>query len=169
MMSDHQLDYSLTLRRLAFAPPVGSAAFDGFLERLVPLGGIPEYLRKDAHSRWKTWLETFEARVGKGEEAKVDAEARKTNRLRTNPRFVLRQWVLEEVIAKATDGGEEGKRHLNKVLDMARRPFESYGEGADGFDDQGKAACQDEQVKEWQRLCGVGPEAMLGFQCSCSS
>ena len=46
---------------------------------------------------------------------------------------------------------------------MACRPFHTWGgEGVE------EAELGDED-KEERRLCGLGEEAMLGFQCSCSS
>jgi hypothetical protein len=50
---------------------------------------------------------------------------------------------------------------------MATNPFESYGEDADG--NVAADACADPEGAERARLCGLGPKAMLGFQCSCSS
>jgi hypothetical protein len=68
--------------------------------------------------------------------AKVDAEGnawegkRRTVMARTNPRFVLRQWVLEELIAELTalgvgdTAGEEeyaeARRRLARVLDVSK-------------------------------------------------
>jgi len=46
---------------------------------------------------------------------------------------------------------------------MACNPFDPWGgEGK-------KEADLCEEVKEERRLCELGEEAMLGFQCSCSS
>jgi uncharacterized protein YdiU (UPF0061 family) len=38
-----------------------------------------------------------------------------------NPRFVLRQWVLEEVIAKVEEDAVSGRRILAKVLKVRLR------------------------------------------------
>jgi len=46
---------------------------------------------------------------------------------------------------------------------MACRPFDAWGGEA-----VGEAELSDEVVEE-RRLCGLGEEAMVGFQCSCSS
>jgi hypothetical protein len=46
---------------------------------------------------------------------------------------------------------------------MACRPFDTWG--GEGMEE---AELADED-KEERRLCGLGEEAMLGFQCSCSS
>lgn len=50
---------------------------------------------------------------------------------------------------------------------MSTNPFDAYGEGTDG--QVAPDACADPEVAEQARLCGLGPKAMLGFQCSCSS
>ena len=103
--------------------------------------------------------------VGKWQANAIDRDAL----IEANPKFVLRQWVLEEVIKDVEADLEdpekrfEGRRKLNKVLEMAQRPFERWGgEGKD------EALLSDEE-KEERRLCSVGGEDMLGFQCSCSS
>lgn len=52
-------------------------------------------------------------------------EKRKMDMLRSNPKFVLRQWVLEELIEKLEKSGveriEDGRKDLAKVLDVS--PF----------------------------------------------
>jgi uncharacterized protein YdiU (UPF0061 family) len=49
-------------------------------------------------------------------------EKREIEMLRSNPAFVLRQWVLEELISKLEETGvegiEEGRRELARVLDV---------------------------------------------------
>lgn len=54
---------------------------------------------------------------GSGWEDKREAEMK-----RANPKFILRQWVLEELITKLEDTGvdriEEGRRELAKLLDV---------------------------------------------------
>ncbi|OCH87311.1 hypothetical protein OBBRIDRAFT_837492 [Obba rivulosa] len=50
----------------------------------------------------------------------IDAERRQRQAARAaNPRFVLQQWVLEEVIRKVLNG----KRVLRQVLQMACNPY----------------------------------------------
>jgi uncharacterized protein YdiU (UPF0061 family) len=52
---------------------------------------------------------------------------REVEMLRHNPKFVLRQWVLEELIAKLEETGvdriEEGRRELARVLDVGLSPL----------------------------------------------
>jgi uncharacterized protein YdiU (UPF0061 family) len=49
-------------------------------------------------------------------------EKREVEMMRYNPKFVLRQWVLEELIGKLEDLGiegiEQGRKELAKVLDV---------------------------------------------------
>jgi hypothetical protein len=49
-------------------------------------------------------------------------EKREVAMLRSNPAFVLRQWVLEELIGKLEETGvdriEEGRKELARVLDV---------------------------------------------------
>jgi uncharacterized protein YdiU (UPF0061 family) len=49
-------------------------------------------------------------------------EKREVEMLRSNPNFILRQWVLEELIAKLESTGverlEEGRKELARVLDV---------------------------------------------------
>jgi len=52
---------------------------------------------------------------GEGE----DWEGRREEEMRgANPRFVLRQWVLEEVIKRVDEDWESGKGILAKVLEV---------------------------------------------------
>ncbi|KAI6018084.1 hypothetical protein BKA83DRAFT_4318207 [Pisolithus microcarpus] len=69
----------------------------------------------------------------------------------SNPRFVLRQWLLEEVIKKVEDDPATGKHVLGKVMQMACSPCKPWG--------------REEREERW--YCGPGDRRML--QCSCSS
>lgn len=99
--------------------------------------------------------------------------------LSINPRFILRQWVLEEVIARLGKDGSadgDGGRFLNRILGMCERPFEGYGEeffvgdGGEGRgEEEARGMCPTEGAREEMRVCEVGDELMHGFQCSCSS
>jgi hypothetical protein len=48
---------------------------------------------------------------------------------------------------------------------MCCSPFEPWG----AEDDERSAEELDAEVREERRYCGMGEQAMLGFQCSCSS
>ena len=63
--------------------------------------------------------------VGSGWEANREAAMK-----RVNPKFVLRQWVLEELIAKLEKSGvgriEDGRKDLAKVLDVSLPNSRTY-------------------------------------------
>ncbi|OCF38633.1 hypothetical protein I317_07581 [Kwoniella heveanensis CBS 569] len=156
-----------------------------------------------AKDAFKSWLISYAARSTADEEktayggiasAQEFDQAREKAMKAVNPRFVLRQWVLEETIAKmeqalthpyieaqekgkqqpeewkVDEGIREARRVLAKILDMSTRPFQPYGEGAE-YPGPGKGSPSSSKA-EWEedrRLCGLGDKDMLGFQCSCSS
>ncbi|KAG9004585.1 hypothetical protein FRB94_002261 [Tulasnella sp. JGI-2019a] len=194
LMQKHKMDFHSTFRHLTtfraswILDPQGADS-DGplhtFLKVLLPSDEAATNGTKD----WLDYLGHFAARINSEEEQnewkKLAASSessdgwesvRETYIKRHNPRFVLRQWNLEEVIAslvadaEAISKGEtrvgggspsKGRQVLNKVLEMATRPFESWG--AEGREPK------TEEEKEEARFCGTGPKQFLGFQCSCSS
>ncbi|WVQ79670.1 hypothetical protein IAT38_001770 [Cryptococcus sp. DSM 104549] len=192
----HALDFHTAFRRLAYLSPSlardDPAYLKDFTSKFVR-AGIKEGQAADAVGLAETdlgkWLGVYAERVradeevaawGGGEEWET---TRREEMLATNPRFVLRQWVLEEVIGKMEDalmrvykttgaevevdaaeeneGVKDARKELAKVLKMSSAPFEPYGETED--------ACSLPEEAEERRLCGIGKKEMLGFQCSCSS
>jgi len=115
------------------------------------------------------WLEMFAKRIESERHEWAVYEDMDVEREReakaANPRFVLRQWVLEEVIRKVEQDADSGKRVLAKVLEMSCNPFEPWG----AEDDETGDEQLDSELKEERRYCGIGEKKMLGFQCSCSS
>ncbi|KAG6894910.1 hypothetical protein C0992_004001, partial [Termitomyces sp. T32_za158] len=115
----------------------GETACDAFIRWLVefaaPGKGTKEWERKRAE--WRVWLEVYAARLGRAKErvlwagdgadadaggeldlcADLDAERERAMQ-RVNPRFVLRQWVLEDVIARAEADVDGGRKALAKVM-----------------------------------------------------
>ena len=100
---------------------------DTFIDALIGFTpaaiGVPE--RDAASKQWRSWLEKYAARIEseKGEWAGADSEGdwqahREKEVLLANPRFVLRQWVLEEVIAKVEAGADSGRSVLAKVMQV---------------------------------------------------
>ncbi|KAF8206584.1 hypothetical protein K438DRAFT_1905167 [Mycena galopus ATCC 62051] len=154
LMASQKLDFHGTFRALtAFRPGIlpadgdadstAKADLDKLVERLLsqaPDGGPKDLARMaDVYARriereteeWGDEIDALRGRAG----------------LAANPRFVLRQWLLQEDIVR-------GRRVLAKVLHMACNPFEPWGgEDADA-DDEAQLSAEDR---------------MLGFQCSCSS
>ena len=78
--------------------------------------------REAVANSWKPWLAQYSARIQlehNGDDLDVWLMRRQEKMLVTNPRFVLRQWVLEEVI-KTCEGEdlEKGRAVLGKVLEV---------------------------------------------------
>jgi uncharacterized protein YdiU (UPF0061 family) len=197
MMADHKLDFHLTFRHLTRFRPGLLSSLDPFIDtllRFTSTGEVPQ--RGGVSEQWKSWLEKFAARIEREKEEwdgttseAVDWQVRRETVARlANPRFVLRQWVLEEAIAKVEADAQSGRRFLAKVMQvrlrymsvicemikksrhflltqMACNPYEAWGGEGDTGADEGLNA----ETKEERRLCGIGDQRMLGLQCSCSS
>lgn len=126
-MEEHSLDFHSTFRGLsAFRPDYVQGNDEGlnaFISRL--LGSIPRPEKLDrvkATTDFKAWLTKYSSRILEEREEwngncqeEVDA-LREKEMKGANPRFVLRQWVLEEVIAKVEKDAASGSRVLAKVL-----------------------------------------------------
>jgi len=175
LMEEHSLDFHSTFRGLSvFRPDYiqgGEEKLNAFVSHLLGSAPRPEKLdRAKASTDLRAWLTKYSNRMleereewdGSSQE-EIDALREKQMKA-ANPRFVLRQWVLEEAIAKVEKDAASGSRVLAKVLKMATNPFEPWG--AEGVSDE---ECVIGEVKEERRYCGLGEEKMLGFQCSCSS
>ncbi|KAH9063867.1 hypothetical protein EDB87DRAFT_1600794 [Lactarius vividus] len=177
ILADQKLDFHLTFRHLTrFRPALLVSSSDtSFIDTLISFTATTGVSERDAASKqWRSWLEKYAARIetekdewidaNSGSEGNWLAQREKEARL-ANPRFVLRQWVLEEVIAKVEADAESGRRVLAKVMQMACNPYDSWGAEGDNRADEEL----DAETREERRLCGVGDAKMLGFQCSCSS
>ncbi|KAI6024620.1 hypothetical protein PISMIDRAFT_19219 [Pisolithus microcarpus 441] len=132
MIENHRLDFHVTFRRLAFFrlhilrgdADSGATALEGFIAGL--LEGTPESERLDtgrAAEKWHARLDTFAARIESdktsGEWGEDFDEARKRAAMAANPRFVLRQLMLEGVIENIGDDPATGKHVLGKVMQVS--------------------------------------------------
>ena len=146
LMESSQLDFHSTFRTLSsFKPslfaiqdptpnstdskesPI-SIALHQFITNI--LSATPEPQRLDygaVTGEWLGWLEHYATRI-KDEEVEWTAAAsadididneRKQEMKNVNPRFVLRQWLLEEVIEKVERDSDSGKRVLAKVMHVS--------------------------------------------------
>ncbi|KAJ2922850.1 hypothetical protein H1R20_g14234, partial [Candolleomyces eurysporus] len=185
IMETHKLDFHSTFRTLSSfkAGWLTDSGTDNpspdlvaFIDRLLTLTSEPERLDSEAAKReWHQWLDAYAKRIrgehGQAAELGWNAdfekmeEERQTAVKAANPRFVLRQWVLEDVIKRVERDSDTGKRVLAKVLHMACNPFEPWG----AEDEETPEEELSKEEKEERRYCGLGEKKMLGFQCSCSS
>jgi uncharacterized protein YdiU (UPF0061 family) len=126
------LDFHSTFRKLsAFRPGYiqdNGEKLDDFISHLLESTPRPEKLdRAKASTDFKAWLTKYSDRILKEREEWGSTSQEEVDALRqkemngVNPRFVLRQWVLEEVIAKVEKDSVSGKRILAKVLKVRFR------------------------------------------------
>lgn len=131
LMERQRLDFHGTFRKLAGfrrgmvrkGGEERTDALEAYINTL--LQGTPEPgLLDEAQARgdWVRWLENYANRIDAdtsewAEEPDYDA-ARERAVKAANPRFVLRQWLLEEVIKKVETDPTTGKRVLAKVLEV---------------------------------------------------
>ena len=128
LMQDHNLDFHGTFRRLCFIKPSivsSDESLKAFIDSVLELSSELNRLdRIRAQCDWADWLRKYAARIESerdywdGEAADVDA-AREKETKGANPRFVLRQWLLEEVIKKVETDTESGKHVLARVLEVS--------------------------------------------------
>lgn len=129
LLEDHSLDFHSTFRKLStFRPSYvqdKDGKFDGFISYLLESTPRPEKLdRVKASADFRAWLTKYSKRIleerkewGSISQEEVDA-LRQKEMNGVNPQFVLRQWVLEEVIAKVEKDAVSGGRILAKVLEV---------------------------------------------------
>jgi serine/tyrosine/threonine adenylyltransferase len=165
-LNDHSLDFAHSFRLLSrFESADSGTSFQALLDDLLPQDLVPSYLHGRARETFTEWFKVYEERLVASEREHPECPPRAERIKASNPRFVLRQWILEEVISrlerKSKDNAdpEDGQKFLERVLEMSVRPFDSWGE-------EGGKPAEDEERK---RLCGLGDKTTWGFQCSCSS
>ncbi|KAJ3506119.1 hypothetical protein NLJ89_g7048 [Agrocybe chaxingu] len=152
IMEQHRLDFHSTFRTLSSFKPSFLSQLDqapspdknndlspelhAFIAKLLSATPGPDKVAYgEATAEWLGWLEKYSKRIlnEKDEWSDVeDADAERKKEMKgANPRFVLRQWVLEEVIGKVERDSNSGKRVLAKVMHMASNPFEPWGAEGD--------------------------------------
>nr|AIC33812.1 hypothetical protein [Puccinia cf. psidii AE-2014] len=159
----NRLDYSITLRALHQVPfeqgqNIDKSKLEEFVQIILNKSQAQDRGIVDKKVEWLEWLIKYIDRLK--QEIEVDEiNAWRDRMAKINPNFVLRQWVLEEVIKQLQNNGQDVDG-LNRVMRLSRDPFV----GTSGIHVSEKGL-----DKEDERLCGLGEERFLGFQCSCSS
>ena len=132
LLEEHGLDFHSTFRKLSTFRPGHiqdkGDRLDGFISHLLESTPRPEKLdRVRASADFKAWLTKYSDRILEEREEWGSISQEEVDTLRqkemngANPRFVLRQWVLEEVIAKVEKDAVSGRRILAKVLEVRSR------------------------------------------------
>lgn len=102
---------------------------DSYISSILALTSEPNRLERErAVGEWKNWLKVYAERIESErdewvedeEDVDVDVDGKREKALKeANPRFVLRQWVLEEVIKAVEKDAGSGKRILRKILQVS--------------------------------------------------
>lgn len=135
MLSDNELDFHTSFRVLSsFKPshlhPSITEGLDDLMDRFVATTKADK--RDEAKKSLLPWLKVYAERVSsekaswQGEDGDWE-EARCREMRRQNPRFVLRQWLLEETIKKLEHGSGLPRRqvlsNIMKVSAVAHLPY----------------------------------------------
>ena len=123
MMREHELDFHHVFRKLAniklFSEPVLSDEY--IIEMLIPKHRGKSCPKDEATAQAiREWLNTSYKSRSESEN-NIDDAARKARMDKVNPNFVLRNWILDEVIDRVQR--QEDAEILDRVLNMALNPF----------------------------------------------
>jgi serine/tyrosine/threonine adenylyltransferase len=141
-MAEHKLDFHATFRKLSFFRPSlltsdqqtsnanpnsDRSDLEKFILDLLSVSpDVQSMNHAQATNDWMVWFQKYADRVHSERDEWLAATctgedwltARQKAANGANPRFVLRQWVLEEVIKKVESDAESGKKVLGKVLQV---------------------------------------------------
>jgi uncharacterized protein YdiU (UPF0061 family) len=151
LMQKYELDFHHFFRRLAEVPVRGIIENgEEANKKELAAGFLHEEVsdKEEAIKAVLEFLQTYAARLA--EEGIEDAERIPLMKMR-NPKFVPKNWVLDEIIERVEKKRE--RQVLKDVVEMVMRPFEDSWEG----------------VKDAERWCGEVPVVKRALQCSCSS
>jgi len=115
IMEAQETDMTILYRKLADVPIVAGIEEDAMLEKLSEAFYSP--VTESNSAKWKSWLSKYAQRVK--EDGKSDAERRELMN-KTNPKYVLRNYIAQNAIDAAADGDFS---LVNEVLEVMRKPY----------------------------------------------
>ena len=120
LLAAAETDMTIFYRGLADVPTADERADrDARFEPLRPAFYRPEEeLTDDLRRRWDRWLEDYVRRVGA--DGRPD-DRRRAGMNRVNPKYVLRNYLAQLAIDRATEGDPAG---VTELLDVMRRPYD---------------------------------------------
>lgn len=135
LLHAHGVDFHASLRLLCAFDPVRAGEENKYTRVFAAelIGECTMDMRAEdvegAVGQVEGWLTVYARRLTDAEEVSAWGggdewvKKRQTAMEQANPRFVLRQWVLEELIAQLEETGvekiEEGRAKLSRVLDVS--------------------------------------------------
>lgn len=149
MLEECELDYNHFFRRLGDCEFFGGKAVDSKIFLPETREFAPLKTPEECVEAIDAWIAVYVARL-EAEGQKSDAERQERMRA-VNPKFILKNWILDEVIEKAR---EKNFTLYHQVQKMSLDPFaETWGLDK-SFED---------------RYTGDAPRSKRSMQCSCSS
>ncbi|KAI5969631.1 hypothetical protein CANMA_001294 [Candida margitis] len=124
---------------------------ESFLERYDP--NTNRNHKEDITKQFLDWLKIYHGLKKKSAEYKNAPDAAKYN-----PKFLPRNWILEQVIEKVSESNGKDISYLKKLQDMSSNPFDDQLWGDDLKEVEESWILQGEKGDEYSML-----------QCSCSS
>lgn len=125
-----ETDMTIFFRRLADLP-AGSDASPSFddetlISPFLDAYYLPEQLTPDRKARIGTWLRDYAARCGRDG---ASAATRRTRMHAVNPKYVLRNYLVQMAIDQSVQGDDA---MIHELLDTIRRPYDEQP-GREGF------------------------------------
>ncbi|CAZ85978.1 unnamed protein product [Tuber melanosporum] len=149
ILEDAHVDFGHFFRRLSELPIFELMESDEEAQLTAAEGLMPKAVLTTVQKgpeKILKWLKLYAERLEEKEDAKRMERMKKVN-----PKFIPKNWVLEEIIQRVEQKGERGV--LGDVIKLVENPFADRWEG----------------VKDAERWCGDVPKLEVGMQCSCSS
>jgi serine/tyrosine/threonine adenylyltransferase len=113
-----ETDQVIFYRRLAQVPISADATDDELLEPLSTAWYQPDEIIADVRSGLVAWLRAWGARAA---ESGLSSDERAAQMNATNPKYVLRNYLAQQIIDAATGGDYEP---LDEMLEVLRRPYD---------------------------------------------
>ncbi|OLL22343.1 UPF0061 protein [Neolecta irregularis DAH-3] len=148
LMEVLKLDFHHFFRRLSSVPLFTYSSPLEFEEGAKIVLPARDSSNSKAIKKMSHFLQKYQERL-RQEETTDDIE-RKKRMNEVNPKFVLRPWLVQEIVRRVEKDGEEGL--LDRIMKMLLSPFDDH------WGDE-----------EEERFCGDVPQTEQQLQCSCSS
>ncbi|KAL7747443.1 hypothetical protein RI367_007197 [Sorochytrium milnesiophthora] len=187
IMKKASVDFTVFFRRLCDYDPTSSASLtdpspaNSLIVEALLTGSVPkesssaaaaavESCRKppaELNVEWVAWLDVYSERLvsawaSAGAEGSYAHDAKVAYMKQHNPKFILRQYIAQEVIDRAQN--HDDYEAVNRALAVLMDPFSDVPKGVEAF-----PLTQAFGNKWWERWAQEPPAWGKGIVCSCSS